>query len=146
MKRSPRIQAASMVRVLRVACIGYWAAVTVLLLVPDPLALLALQENPWPLSSDRGIHFSLFLALTLLVDMCRWAIPPRWVFALLVVYATATEFLQALVPPRTVDPVDLLENLLGVAVGTAIYWVIQRRSGAVDACGSASPRNPDTGS
>ena len=133
-------------RLLRFACLAYWAGVTVLLLVPDPLTLLGLEQNPWPLSTDRGIHFSLFLTLTLLADMCRWAIPPRWFFGLLVVYAIAVELLQALVPPRTVEALDLLENLLGIAVGTAIFWVAHRRPAAVDPCRPETPPGPGSSS
>jgi hypothetical protein len=120
----------------------YWAALTVVLLVPDPLALLGLQRNPWPFSSDRGIHFSLFLGLTLLADMCRWAIRPRWFIGLLVAYATATELLQAFVPPRTVDLADLSENLLGVAAGTVIFWVAHGRFHAGRACRHETPAGP----
>jgi VanZ family protein len=68
----------------------------------------------------------LFLALTLLVDLCRWAIAPRWFLGLLTAYAIAVELLQAVVPPRTVEALDLVENLLGVAVGTAAYWAATR--------------------
>ncbi|MGQ9575999.1 MAG: VanZ family protein [Thermoguttaceae bacterium] len=111
----------------RVACLAYWAFLTVLLLVPHPLALLGLKRSPWVLPEDRGVHFLLFLVLTLLVDTCRWAIRPLWFFLMLVGYALAMELLQALVPPRTVELFDLIENLSGIAVGTAIYWAAQQR-------------------
>lgn len=116
------------------ACVAYWAGLTVILLVPDPLGLLGLKNDPWPFSHDRGIHFLLFLTLALLADASRWAIPPRWFFGLLIGYAIAVELLQAFVPPRKVEALDLIENLLGVAAGTAIYWAVHRNPGR---CGSS---------
>ena len=109
--------------ILRFGCAAYWILLTVLLLVPHPLGLLGLTKSPWPLSHDRGVHFALFLALTLLADVCRWAIRPRWFFGLLVAYAITVELLQAFVPPRTVEVLDLVENLLGIAVGTGVFWL-----------------------
>jgi hypothetical protein len=128
-----------MLRLLRFACVAYWAALTLLLLVPDPLGLLGLRENPWPLASDRGIHFSLFLALAILAGMSRWAIRPGWFFGLLAAYAAGTELLQAFVPPRTVDALDLTENLLGLAIGTLIVWAVRWRFATTTGRGHARP-------
>ena len=47
--------------------------------------------------------------------------------AFLVAYALFTELLQGPLPSRTVEFVDLLENLLGLGAGTAIWSVIQKR-------------------
>lgn len=51
--------------------------------------------------------------------------------ALAAVYALALEGLQAFEPSRTVDPLDLVANLLGVALGLAIpLWLLRARLGA----------------
>ena len=105
-----------------------------MLLVPDPLGSLGLKSDPWPISHDRGVHFVLFFTLTLLADAARWAVRPRWFFGLLTGYAIAVELLQAFVPPRTVEAMDLIENLSGVAAGTAVYWALHRNSRQ---CGSS---------
>jgi len=47
---------------------------------------------------------------------------------LLVGYALGTETLQLWIPNRATESLDFLENLLGLAVGTAIWWWLQKRA------------------
>jgi len=44
--------------------------------------------------------------------------------AIVVVYGLATEGLQYFVPARTPELKDVLENLAGIAVGTALGWAL----------------------
>jgi len=46
---------------------------------------------------------------------------------LLVVYAFGVETLQWFFPPRKVELLDYLENLLGLALGTAIWRLASRQ-------------------
>lgn len=105
---------------VRLACLAYWALLSVLLLVPDPLALLGITRLPGP-PTRKLEHFILFTLLTVLVHASRLPIGRGLLIVLLVVYAIGIEGLQALVPQRTVELLDLLENLAGLAAGTAIW-------------------------
>ncbi len=55
------------------ACIGYWILLTLLLLVPDPAALLGLQRVPSLPWGKFGVHLSFFLAVSVLVCAVWWS-------------------------------------------------------------------------
>ena len=108
------------------ACIGYWILLTLLLLAPDPAALLGLQRVPSLPWGKFGVHLSFFALLSVLVCAVWWSRRRFWpMVALLVAYGIATESLQLLVPHRTARVRDGIENLLGIAVGACIYWLAQ---------------------
>jgi VanZ family protein len=44
----------------------------------------------------------------------------------LVLYGITTESLQLFVPHRTARVMDGIENILGIAAGSGIYWLVQR--------------------
>jgi len=67
--------------------------------------------------------------LALLVHLSRTPVRGWWLAGLLMVYAIATELLQSLVPNRTVELTDLIENLLGLAAGTVLWWLLQTQAG-----------------
>jgi hypothetical protein len=114
-----------MTRLLRLACAAYWAFLTVLLLVPDPLALLGLKRTVTG-APERGPHFLFFLTLALLAYAARWTISRTKLLLLLLIYATAVELFQWFVPRRTVRWLDYLENLVGLFLGAAVYWMVAR--------------------
>jgi VanZ family protein len=109
-------------------CLAYWALLTALLLVPDPAALFGLKSVPTLPWGKIGIHFTAFTILAVLVHATRWPKPPGWLLtAFLVFYGLATETLQAFFPPRTgLQLMDYTENLVGVAAGSGIYWLVGR--------------------
>jgi VanZ family protein len=108
-------------------CAGYWGLLTVLLLVPNPAAVVGLRKVPVFPWGDIGIHFTAFTILTLLVHGSRWPRGIGWPFlAVLVAYGITTESLQWFVPSRAVELLDYTENILGVAAGTGIYWLGHR--------------------
>jgi hypothetical protein len=108
---------------LLLACVGYWALLTVLLLVSDPASVVGMQRVPSFFGSDVGIHFTAFTILAVVVNAARWPKQPRWwIPALLMLYGIATESLQYFVPPRSVELMDYTENIVGVAFGSAVYW------------------------
>ncbi len=73
------------------------------------------------------MHLGSFAVLTILVHSMRWPRPLHWsLVAILLLYAGATESLQALVPPRTVDVKDFIANVFGIAAGSLAYWFLQR--------------------
>lgn len=111
----------------RIAFLAYTGLVTVLLLAPDPLNLLGLSGHATLLPRDRGGHLLLFLAFSLLAAASRWPVSRAGLASALVGYALATEALQGFIPQRTADWADLLENLLGIAVGLGICWGVRGR-------------------
>lgn len=116
--------------VLRFLAILCWVFLTMLLLLPNPLALfmgLPVEETP-----GQGYeHLIAFggLACCVQLGLSRWeraisdkALPllfGRWI-GMMAIYALATELLQILVPKRTFGWEDLLQNFLGILAGTAV--------------------------
>jgi len=76
------------------------------------------------------VHFCLFAVLAILAFASRWPIRRGLLAGFLLAFAVGTETLQALVPPRTVDPLDYVENLLGLATGAAIWCLASKWLGA----------------
>jgi hypothetical protein len=114
-------------RITVILCIGYWIFLTVLLLVPNPAALLGLKEVPSLPWGKFGIHLLAFTILSILVHSLRWPKQLAWTpLVFLAIYAVATEGLQRFVLPRTAQVLDGLENFLGIAFGAAIYWSFRR--------------------
>jgi hypothetical protein len=108
-------------------CAGYWGLLTVLLLAPNPAAVVGLRRVPVFPWGDIGIHFTAFTIVTLLVYGVRWPKGIGWpVSAVLLAYGITTESLQWFVPSRAVELLDYTENILGVAAGTGIYWLAHR--------------------
>jgi len=111
--------------IIKCACFCYWILLTVLLLVPNPAALVGLREVPIFPWGKFGIHLMFFTILSVLVHATRWPKRP-WLplIALLVVYGITTETMQLFVPHRTARVMDAIENILGIAVGAYIYWLV----------------------
>jgi hypothetical protein len=115
-------------RLLRLLLVAaYWVLLTVLLLVPNPAAILGFFRAPKLPTNDVGIHFTAFFILSVLVCAARWPRRLGWfLVALLVGYGLLVESLQALVPPRAVELLDYTENVLGVLAASGVYWLLQR--------------------
>lgn len=111
---------------VRAVCAVYWAGLSVLLLLPDPGALLGLVRTGVHVP-QRGTHFTFFAVLGLLAMASR---PRRMPFAvavgLLMAYAVVIESLQIFVPPRTVELLDYVENIAGLATGAAAWCALGR--------------------
>lgn len=127
----------SVLHILRLLLCGlYWLVLTIFLLVPNPAGVLQMPSVPFFPWGDVGVHLAAFTILALLVCAARWPKPIGWPATILLVYAVATESLQALVPPRTVELKDYAENMLGIALGLGLYWCLRRavpQAGAEDA-------------
>jgi hypothetical protein len=109
-------------RILPYVCIAYWILLTVLLLVPYPAAPVGLHFVPIFPWGKFGVHTSFFTILGVLVNFSRWPKRSSWrLIVFMAIYGITTEFLQRFVPPRTSQVIDGFENLLGIAIGTAIY-------------------------
>jgi hypothetical protein len=111
----------------RIICIAYWLLLTVLLLVPNPAALVGLHAVPIFPWGKFGVHLGFFTVLGFLVNATRWPKRPWWpMIALLLVYGITTESLQLFVPHRTARVMDAIEDVLGIAAGSAVYWLLLR--------------------
>ena len=108
--------------IIRCICAAYWLLLTTLLLAP--WGLLGFRPKPGQ-PADVGVHFLVFAVLGILVPASRLPLRRLSLAGLLVGYAIASELLQSFVPTRDTTPWDLLENLLGLAAGSAIWWVAQ---------------------
>lgn len=117
---------------IRLLFIVYCLGLTVLLVAPDPAALLGIEKVPGA-AGGRGIHFLAFLVLGLLALGSRWRVTGGLLIGLLIAYALATETLQCLVPARTAEALDIAENLLGLAVAAGCWRLV---------CGPISPGSP----
>jgi hypothetical protein len=105
----------------------YWLFLTVLLLVPNPAALVGLHAVPIFPWGKFGIHLMFFTVLGFLANSTRWPKRPCWqMIVFLVVYGITTESLQFLVPHRSARVMDGMENILGIVAGSAIYWLLLR--------------------
>ena len=110
--------------VTRIICLCYWMFLTVLLLVPNPAALVGLHAVPIFPWGKFGIHLGFFTVLGFLANATRWPKRPGWpLIVSLVLYGVITESLQLFVPHRSARVMDGIENILGIAVGSAIYWL-----------------------
>jgi VanZ family protein len=112
------------VLITRLICAVYWLSLTTLLLVPD-LKLLFGGRIP-QVGTSVGVHFAAFALLAFFTLASRLPLRHVLLGVLLIGYAAATELLQKLFPPRTTELKDFVENLLGLAVGTAIWWGANR--------------------
>jgi len=111
---------------IRVVWVAYWLLLTVLLLAPDPLAMLGITSIPGS-PGGRMEHLLAFFVLALLACASRPRLSWGMLAGLLVGYAVLTETLQALVPTRTVELLDYVENLLGLAAGWGLCRLIGPR-------------------
>ena len=136
-------------RIVRLGiCLGYWALLSVLLLVPDPAAVVPLPEVPAFLWSDVALHFAAFALLAVLTYAARWPQPPGWPLTVVLLgYSIATESLQALVPQRTAALKDYVGNVFGIVVGAALYRLVHRAVRPhCDAAVRKATGNPNPGS
>lgn len=110
--------------VLRIVCVGYIVFLTLLLLTKDPSHLFGVEgELPWVLRAMLPLaHAISFLGLSVLALIARWPVP-RWSIVLaLLVYGGMTEVFQGFVPHRTPEWADWLQDVAGIAVGSACCW------------------------
>ncbi len=102
-------------RHLRTATIVYWIFLTLLLWLPDPRALLFGWE---PSEGPRGYaHVITFGLLGLLVELGRRKHSVFFWFAVLVGYTFLTEIVQEFLPIRTFEWEDILQDVVGAALG-----------------------------
>lgn len=104
----------------RAAAFGLHLALTTFLLLAPASVIASLTGDDGTVGSanqlDKLVHLVLFLLLGALAPAHRATLP------LLAAYAAATEVVQAFVPGRSADWLDLAVDLLGLALGA---WLVR---------------------
>ena len=107
-----------MQRIIQWLAIVYVIILTLLLELPSEVA----EEVPVGMLSEY-VHLCAFTLLGFLVELCRKNRSILFWVGLLVVYSFATEVTQGLLHTlcnRVFDGKDLVQNVLGILLGTAI--------------------------
>jgi VanZ family protein len=82
---------------------------------------------------DKVLHaaefFFLFLSMFLNRDILRTDSRLAWIFAIGVLYAASDEFHQSFVPGRDCSALDLLADIVGLAIGLVVCISYLRRHG-----------------
>jgi len=106
---------------LRALFFAYLIFLTALLLCREPSDLIAVEMGLLRALLSVA-HLLSFAVLAVLALAPRWPLP-RWVVIMaLAAYGGATELLQTFVWGRTPDWVDWFQDLIGIAIGTALWW------------------------
>jgi hypothetical protein len=117
-------------RPIVILCIAYWIFLTVLLIVSNPAAMVGMQSVPIFPWGKFGIHLSFFVVLGVLANFSGWPKRLSWpLVAFMAAYGIATELLQLLVPRRTGRMTDAIEDILGIVIGSGIYWLVWQVKG-----------------
>ena len=102
------------------------------LLAPNPLR--AVNGTSFAFLSDIDdilIHLVVFLTFTVLtVSLVRNQRDPlrQLVATFVLAHAVTTEFLQAWIPSRTCDPLDMMANIVGIMLGLRLLeWLRNQR-------------------
>jgi len=111
----------------RTISLVYLAFLTVLLIVRNPLYWFQAAELESAFQLVGFIaHFVTFSILGWLMLQARWPLAPLALFALLVLYAGATELIQSPIPNRSPEWLDFAQDVAGLALGMTLCWVWQR--------------------
>ena len=110
----------------KIACLAYFAFLSLLLLSPDPAKVISVSGKLPPILHTlmplaHLLSFSVLAAVVLLA--CRRV--PRWIVVLaLAMYGGATEIIQGFIPPRTPEWEDWFQDLGGIALGVAVSSIV----------------------
>lgn len=108
---------------MRKLCASYWVLLTLVLLARNPLNWFSSPAVHRGYDQfEPAAHFVCFAVLGLLVFATRLPLGRAWLIVLLVGYSVATELLQDLVPGRTPELRDFVQDIAGLAAGAALYF------------------------
>lgn len=108
--------------------VGYAVFLTVLLVIDDPArAIGGASRAPHFLHVLMPIaHLFSFSLLAILALAARWRMSRGFVVTLLIIYGGATEIAQWFLPPRMAEWQDLAQDIAGILLGAAVFWVAER--------------------
>ena len=109
---------------MKILFLLYTAVLTFLLVTNRPQDFVRIYG--WRAFIEAWAHLIAFGILAFLATLARTRTPVWLMAAALVFYAGATEVLKGFTASRTPDWKDLLQNLIGIALGIAVAWPISR--------------------
>jgi len=130
---------------LKLLSVGYLIALLWLLLSSRPLEFVPPRPDLVALArlAAPAAHFLSFTLLALSAVAARWSMPRRTLFLVLVAFAVGTELLQGLIPRRTPELVDCLQNLAGILAGGGLCWLAIQALAALRGADRNRPPLPD---
>jgi VanZ family protein len=75
--------------------------------------------------SYKWTHFLAFAVLALLLRLA-YRISSIQTTAVLLFYALFIEFSQYFTPNRCAEALDVVADVIGIAIGLLLYWIVQR--------------------
>lgn len=111
---------------MRIAFFVYWIYLSILLFSHHPERWIGSSGNI-PELLQMLMPFAHMLSFTVLSLLTFAAcLPlPRWsILLLLAVYGGATEIIQGFIPPRTPEWADWFQDLGGITIGFACFWLV----------------------
>lgn len=107
---------------MKTASLGYFAVLNFLLFARVPLDLFPSAWEDAAMHYSPAFHLSSFMLLAVLLLAAGWPVPRATLLALMVAYSLGTELIQGLLPYRSCELSDCLNDLAGIAAGAAVLW------------------------
>jgi len=111
---------------MRIAFLVYWVYLSILLFSQHPERWIGASGNvPAFLQILMPFAHILSFAVLSLLTFTACLPLPRWsILLFLAVYGGVTEIIQGFIPPRTPELADWLQDLGGIAIGFACFWLV----------------------
>ena len=99
------------------------------LLLVAYLSLMPYEGNLLDDQRDKLAHLMVYAALTVLAYLAYQRVAMLWLVAALLVYSVGLEVGQYFVPGRFLSAADVVANTLGLLLGSAICWALNKLTG-----------------
>ena len=99
-----------------------WAS----LLLVAYLSLMPYDGNLLDNQRDKLAHLMVYAALTVLAYLAYQRVAMLWLVAALLMYSVGLEVGQYFVPGRFLSLADVIANILGLLLGSAICWLLNK--------------------
>lgn len=111
---------------MRLAFFLYSIYLSILLFSQDPTHWVATSSNlPEFLKILMPLaHLLSFTVLSLLTFAACFPLPRWGILLSLVIYGGTTEIIQSLIPHRTPEWADWLQDLVGISIGFVGFWLV----------------------
>ena len=106
---------------MKILFLLYTAILTFLLVTSRPHDFVQPIEG-WTALLETWAHLIAFTLLAFLAALARTRKPLWLIVVALIAYAAATEIIQGFTATRTPEWKDLIQDVIGVALGTSLGW------------------------
>ena len=107
---------------MKTASLVYFGVLNFLLFARVPLNLFPEAWEGAAMHYSPAFHLLSFTLLAVLMLAAGWPVSRTTLLALMVAYSVGTEVVQGLLPYRSCELSDCLNDLAGIAAGTAMLW------------------------